>query len=483
MAALLFIVVLGQLDAGEVDVEVIPAPMTPEPVDAGAPPAVVHRASPVPAPSPEPETPRAPAFAMRAGIETGVLLFPEGNPFDGLAVARPLLSFEAGELFAAELGATFNLLILDTTPYNSGRELGGILRKPDWDEPSDFGQILRHLRIGSDGGPAWLRAGAVRLKTLGNGHVINRYSNQDNPNYHPASANGGLHVGPFRAELFASDVLGPRILGGLVGVELGRIIANDPKWHDRFWVTAELAHDFGNAGGAECPPASTDASCPAGARRTTPGVTVLEADFSAMVARTQTAKLQLLAGLGGGFASGRGDLGALAGMTGELDVGPVSFGAKVEARKQGGVFRHGLFGPQYEISRFAAAGFSGPLLAQQLLPDSGSVYGELRVGSRGLVIAEVAIEHFFWNRTDVDVTLQAELFGSRVVTLARFTAVAVGVLPRYAATGEVRVRFIPSLYVVASGGTVFFPQADASLTRGVFFMGGAGVDLEVVTKR
>jgi len=465
MTALLLIVVAGQLDAGEA----IPLPMTPEPepqpVDAGAP-VEVHRAVPVPVAS-EPEPPRAPAFAMRAGLETGVLLWPEGNPFDGLAVARPLLSFEAGELFAAELGATFNLLILDAAPYNSGVELGGILRRADWDELSDFGQILRHLRIGKDGGPGWLRAGAVRLKTLGNGHVINRYSNQDGPNYHPASANGGVFVGPVRAEAFASDVLGARLFAGLVGVELGRLLASNAVWHDRFWATAELAHDFGQASG--------------GGPRTL-GITVLELDFSAMTVRTAGAKLQLLAGVGWRFAQ-RADFGALAGLTGEVDVGAVSLGAKLEVRKQAGGFRHGIFGPGYELSRFAGAGFSGVPLGEQVLPDSGSVYGELRVGSRGLLVAEVAIEHFFWNRTDLDVSLQSELLGSRVVAFLRFTAIAVGVFPRYQAAAEARVRIIPALYVVASGGTVFLPQPDASLTRGLFFMGGAGIDLEVVTKK
>lgn len=458
MTALLLIVVVGQLDAGEA----IPLPMTPapEPEDAGT--VVVHAAAPVP---PEPEPPRAPSFAMRVGAETGVLLWPEGNPFDGLAVARPLLSFEVGESFAVELGATFNFLILDTQPYNGATELGGVLRRADWDELSDFGQIVRQLRIGKEGGPGWLRAGAVRLKTLGNGHVINRYSNQEGPNYHPAAGHGGLRVGPVRGEVFASDVLGARIFSGLVGVELGRLLASNAVWHDRFWLTTELAHDFGNAGGPR-----------------TPDLTVLQVDFSAMAVRAPGGTLQVLAGVGGRFGQ-RVDFGAVAGLTGELELGGASLGAKLEVRKQAGGFRHGIFGPGYELSRFAGAGFSGVPLGAQVLPDSGSVYGELRAGSRGLLVAEVAIEHFFWNRTDLDVSLQTELLGSRIVAFLRFTAIAVGVLPRYQATGEARVRIIPALYVIASGGTVFFPQPDSSLQRGLFFMGGAGIDLEAVTKK
>ena len=50
----------------------------------------------------------------------------------------------------------------------------------------------------------------------------------------------------------------------------------------------------------------------------------------------------------------------------------------------------------------------------------------------GLFVAEGAIEHFAFGRTDFDLSFNAELFGSRFVTSARFTGIALGVLPRYA---------------------------------------------------
>src|SRR5438046_183457 len=79
------------------------------------------------------------------------------------------------------------------------------------------------LRIGKPDGAIGARAGAVRLKTLGNGHVINRYSNQDLADYHPAAGNAGFRLGPVRGEFFASDVFGARIFAGLFGLELGRL--------------------------------------------------------------------------------------------------------------------------------------------------------------------------------------------------------------------------------------------------------------------
>lgn len=450
MAPVVLLVVLAQA---------IPLPMSPE--DAGTP-----------------ESPPAPpsGVVVRAGVEAGGTLWPEGSPWDGLMFVRPLVSLDVGEAFATELGATFNLLVLDDSPLNRDGEYGRLLRRADWDELSDFGQLIRQLRLGRFDDPVHLRAGPVKLQTLGNGHVVNRYSNQELANYHPAAAHGAFVWGAARGEVFISDLLGPRLFAGLAGVELGRLFSGSPQWQDRFWVTVELAHDFGNAGGATCPLDGSRPGCLPGDRIKSPSATVLYADLAAMVYRGETLQLQLFAG--GGTRFGRG-AGAAAGLTAELDLTGFLLGLKVEARKQAAGFRQGYFGPQYEVSRFAGAGFSGVPLGDQVLPDSGSVYGELRAGARGVLAFEVAVEHFFWGRTDVDASLQATLWASRLVMFARFTAVAVGVFPRYAVTAEARVRVVSSIYALASGGTVFTPQSDGTLSRGVFASLGGGVDFEL----
>ena len=434
-----------------------------EPVDAGTPV--------------EPPSPPL-GFAVRGGVEAGFTSWPEGTPQDLLFFVRPLLSLEIGDAFEAELGGTLNLLVLDEPPLNRAREYGALLRRADWDELSDFGQVVRQLRLGKHDGPVRVRAGPVRLKTLGNGHVVNRYSNRDNPNYHPAAADGALTLGPVRAELFVSDVLGPRLFAGLAGLELGRLLATDTAWYDRFWLTLELAHDFGNAGGPTCPLDGSLSGCAPGDRLKTPQASLLHLDFSAMLYRGETLRLQALLGAGTRLGA-LSNVGGVAGLTAELDLQGFLVGAKLEGRKQAGGFRQGYFGPQYELSRFAGAGFSGVPLGAQVLPDSGSFYAELRAGVRGVLVAEAAVEHFFWGRTDVDASVQAELFESRVVTALRFTAVAVGVFPRYAMSAEARVRVVRSLYALMSGGTAFLPQSDGTLTRGVFVSFGVGVDLEL----
>jgi hypothetical protein len=55
--------------------------------------------------------------------------------------------------------------------------------------------------------------------------------------------------------------------------------------------------------------------------------------------------------------------------------------------------------------------------------------------------------------------------------------VALGVLPRTAVEGSVRVRVRPSLYLLAAGGTAFLPQPDGTLLRGLSATLGVGLDL------
>jgi hypothetical protein len=400
-------------------------------------------------------------LAVHVGVESGLTSWPSGNPQDLFFDVRPLLSLKFGDAFALDIAPMFHFLLIDDPPVDRNQALGGILRKNDWDELSDLGQIIRSLRIGSPDGMVWLRAGAVQLKTLGLGHLISRYSNQDNPEYHPASGAAGLHIGAVKAEFFASDILGARIFSGLAGLELGRMFSNDPGWYDRFWVTAEIAHDVGLAGGKS------------------PSVTLLHTDVSAVLYRSKIASVQTFVGLGGRIFT-LPNWGAVGGFSTDIDASGFLLAGKIEVRKQAGGFRQGFFGPQYEISRFVGAGFSGVAQADQVLPDSYSVYGEVRSGVRGLFVAEGAIEHFAFGRTDFDLSFNAEMFGSRFVTSVRFTGIALGVLPRYAVIGDARFRLFKSFYVLASAGTVIFPQPLGTLTRGIFVSAGVGVDFDTV---
>ena len=102
----------------------------------------------------------------------------------------------------------------------------------------------------------------------------------------------------------------------------------------------------------------------------------------------------------------------------------------------------------------------------------------MRIASGRAVSFDVALEHFIWGRTDLDVLFSLEIIDQRLTAGARFTGTGLGKLPRYAMTTELRLRLFTSLYALGSGGTVFFPQPDSTLVRGVFVCLGVGFDLE-----
>ena len=71
---------------------------------------------------------------------------------DGFGVALPRLGVKGGEDFEFELGAPLRLRLYDQEPLQRAQDYGR-LRRQDWDERSDFAQVVRHLRIGRRGEP------------------------------------------------------------------------------------------------------------------------------------------------------------------------------------------------------------------------------------------------------------------------------------------------------------------------------------------
>jgi hypothetical protein len=162
--------------------------------------AALDGASPDAGTAPPPEA--GPQVRIRGAAEAELALLPSGygeNGVDFFLSVRPVAGFGVSDVFSIELGPTFRLRVIDSPPDNRGSDYGGVLRRPDWDQLNDFGQILQSLKIGADSSPFTVRAGPVFKKTLGLGHLINRYSNQENLDYHPAAGDAVLAVGPIRA--------------------------------------------------------------------------------------------------------------------------------------------------------------------------------------------------------------------------------------------------------------------------------------------
>ena len=343
------------------------APELSEPPDAGAP-----------------KADEGLGIKVRGAAELAVEVMPSGPPgggYDGFIALHPVFSFSASDDFQVVLGPRFRFRLVDSPPLQRATDFGGVLRGEDWDTTSDFGQIVESLRIAPDTSPFLVRAGAVRKKTLGLGHLINRYSNSENPDYHPAAGTAVMTLGPVRGEFFASDIFAGRILAGDLAWDLGATFSRAADVGGRYVLALEVVHDMGLAGMPRVPAAcaAADATC-AVLDRSRLSLTLLGLDGSVVLLRQEKLKLMLLAAFGS-RANADADLGLALGGAADVTAGEVAISLKLELRKQNGGFRQGLVGPTYELSRFAGLGFSGAPLVEEHLPDGWSLYAEARPGS------------------------------------------------------------------------------------------------------
>lgn len=394
---------------------------------------------------------------------TGLALLPGGGTggVERYVQLTPMLVLDGGEELGVNLGAPVRLRLGGGVPG------AGLVRREDWDSLSDWGQLVRALKLGSDASPVGLWAGALDSYSLLSGHLVRRYSNRANPDYHPAGAFLTGTLGPLYAEAFSSDLLGARIMGAEVALDLAHLFTGPQEQPGRYTLALSAVHDWGRAGGHS------------------PQVTLAHLDGTAVVVVRPDYELHVLAGWGG-RPGVRGAWGAVAGVGADAVTPTLDARLRLEVRGQRGGFRQGLFGPDYELARFRAAGPSGLPVVEAPFPDGFSVYGEAVVGWDAVRLGglrqrhlhlSLAVEAFTWGRVDVDGRLAAQLAERRVEVAVSALATGVGrPEARYLYSGEVRWRFGGWLYAVGQGGTLLFPTPGGALRPGAFASLGLGVD-------
>ncbi|RYZ14326.1 MAG: hypothetical protein EOO70_07760, partial [Myxococcaceae bacterium] len=127
-----------------------------------------------------------------------------GGEAEGFVQLEPTLIIDGGPEWGLNLGAPVRLRAWGST---------GLVRREDWDNLSDFGQVVRGLKLGSNNAPVGVWLGALESYSLLSAHLVRRYSNRSNPDYHPAGGFLTGTLGPFYTQAFASDVLGARLMG------------------------------------------------------------------------------------------------------------------------------------------------------------------------------------------------------------------------------------------------------------------------------
>ncbi|WP_164015114.1 hypothetical protein [Pyxidicoccus trucidator] len=445
--------------------EIAEPPATPEPGEA---PATQTPAEAPPAPEPEPAapvampSPRKWHSLTRLEATTWALLPRAGvGAEEGFAQIEPTFIIDGGPEFGVNVGAPLRLRLW------GGGEGKGVVRREDWDSLSDWGQLVRGLKLGSEHSPLAVWFGALENYTLLSGHLVRRYSNRTHPDYHPA---GGIltgTAGPLYTHAFASDVLGARLMGAEFALDMQHVLFGKPREPGRYTLALSAVHDWGRAGGRA------------------PSVTLAHLDATAVVRVRPTHEAHVIAGWGGRPGEG-GAWGAVVGVGLDALTSTLDLKVRLEARRQHGGFRQGFFGPDYELARFRAAGPDGGALAEAPFPSGYSVHGELKVGwdavsygglQRHLVLT-VGAEAFSWGRFDVDGRVAVQLLERSLEVAVKGLGVGMGQPgARYLGAAEVRWRFLKGkLYAVGTGGTLLFPEADGTPRPGAFASVGLGVD-------
>lgn len=106
------------------------------------------------------------------------------------------------------------LRIWDRDPKNDA-DYGGVLRREDWDQPSDYLRILRYVYIGQADkrGPYYVRVGELSALSVGHGTIMHRYFNGIDANKWRTGVNVAVNVDAYHGEVMLGDLLDPYLVG------------------------------------------------------------------------------------------------------------------------------------------------------------------------------------------------------------------------------------------------------------------------------
>lgn len=370
---------------------------------------------------------------------------------ESFAVLEPTVVVDGGAQWGMHLGASVAWRLW-------GGEAGaGLVRREDWDNLSDWGQVVRALKLGGDTSPVALWVGELEDYSLLSGQLVRRYSNRTHPDYHPAGAFLTSTMGPLFLEAFSSDVLAARLMGAQVEVDLAHVLTGAPRAPGRYTLGLSAVRDWGGAG-----------------RRPT----LAHMDAAAVLVERPGVELHVLGGWGGHLGE-PGAWGAVAGMGVDAMTPLLDMKLRLEARRQRGGFRQGYFGPGFELARELS-------VAREPFPEGFSAYGEVELEWDGVrlgglrqrhLLLSLGAEVFHWGRVEVAGRLGLQLAQRRLEVAVSGLVLGPGQPGAWHVySGQVRWRFAGALYALGQGGMRLYPGGEQGLRPVAFANLGLGVE-------
>lgn len=172
---------------------------------------------------------------------TGQLLGRAGLDRTGEDLHAELLAggILAGERWALAPRLPIRLRIADRSPQDDA-----VLRREDWDEPSDFGRLLPYARWGHLGDPVHVRLGELNRVRLGHGTLVAGYTSHVDVDHYQGGLYASVDQGPAGGELLLDNVIRPEILVGRPFVQPFRGLGELPLGLDGLRVGATAGADF-----------------------------------------------------------------------------------------------------------------------------------------------------------------------------------------------------------------------------------------------
>ena len=177
-------------------------------------------------------------FGLLIGVERlGETFYGTATP--GINYTTPVY----GSPLSMSFGVPLRFEILDANADERFADAGRF-RSEDWDEPSDYSQVIRSLTYGGKEKHFYLDVSAFKSGTVGHGTIMKRYNPHLNLNTHRVSGQFDAFSDYGGFETYINDITGPNVVGGLVFFKPLSLVNRDNFMMRSFSIGGVIAADL-----------------------------------------------------------------------------------------------------------------------------------------------------------------------------------------------------------------------------------------------